>query len=127
MRKFPVICGMALALSGVLLSAVPNITQATEATPQSDRLQTPVLKCFRDYARRFIDTSAQAADIATAAYAHCYDTLEQFNRLSRAEPSGDLSGTLNKEEAIASARSELEKRAHASALDEVLSSRYGRK
>ncbi len=128
MRTFPVGGAMALALYGFLLGAAPSArAQASDTTPTPDHLQAPVLKCFRDYARHYTDTSALAADIATAAYAHCYDTLEQFERQSRAEPSRDLSGTINKEEAIATARSELEKRAHASALDEVLSSRYGRK
>lgn len=84
----------------------------------------PVLECFREYADRYSDTNASPTDIATAAYAACYTSLLQFTELLRSERSSDPVGAINIDERVALARSELEKRAHAAALDQVLRIRF---
>lgn len=118
-----------LALLTLCISTVPcafgGQSDASESGPSASR-ELPVLECFQEYANRFSDTNASPSDIATAAYAACYASLLEFTKALRSEQSSNLTGAINIDERVARTRGELEKRAYAAALDQVLRSRFNK-
>ncbi|HEY0859333.1 hypothetical protein MUU77_11800 [Pseudoxanthomonas sp. F37] len=110
-------------LVSLLLSTAPCLASQAEKGSYDGSLESPVLKCYEEYAKRYSATNAAPADIASAAYAHCYDALLSYANKIRADTASSPA-IFNVEERVTAARAELEKRAHAAALSQILRSRF---